>query len=237
MNPFLRLLFLGALLTTRLWAVNPTVAVTGPAANANIPVGSSLYLKALASDPDGFIAKVEFYVNGAFAGTVSTAPYNVVYTFGSAIPTTVVARAYDNSGATTDSVTVNVNVVSAIGEGPNIFITSPAATDTIVSQQRVVLAASATDSDGFIPSTVGAGVTFLLDGDPLPVLTGLPTVETNPDLTPPYTLTWNPGVAKTYDLRAQAVDDKGNIRLSPPLLITVNSPIPTVQIVTPLDGT
>ncbi|MSU72864.1 MAG: hypothetical protein EXS43_11055 [Opitutus sp.] len=237
MKSLFRILLFAGLLATRLLAVNPTVSVTAPLTGANVPVGSSLYLRATAADSDGFVAYAEFRVNTVLVKTVNTAPYNFVYTFATAGVVTIDARAYDNTAATTDATQISVNVVPAIGVGPVVTIASPSTTDTVVANQRVLITASATDGDGFIPGT--SGVTFLLDGDPLPVLTSgsqLSSSEANPDLTPPYLLTWNPGVAKSYDLRAQATDDKGNIRLSPQLVINVVSPLPTVAIITPSTG-
>ncbi len=206
----------------------PTVALTAPTNNLTVPAGSMLYLKATASDSDGTVAKVEFYDNGALIGTVNSAPYNLANTFGSIGTHALVARAYDNDGTTTDSAAVNVNVIAAVGTGPALAISSP--NGRVLVGQSVTIAATATDSDGVISA---AGVTFLADGDALPATSGS---QTNPDLTAPYALTWTPSVAKVYDLRVQATDDKGNIRLSPPLLITVatNTP-PTVAISSPAD--
>ncbi len=238
MKSLFRVLLFAGLLATRLLAVSPTVSITLFSNGTNIPIGSSLYLRAVAADADGFVAYVEYRVNGTLVKTVNTAPYNFAYTFSTLGAIAIDARAYDNTAASTDATTYNVTVVPAIGVGPVVTIASPSTADTVVANQRVLVTASATDADGFIPST--SGVTFLLDGDPLSVLLlasqlSIPA-EANPDLTPPYLLTWSPGVAKSYDLRAQATDDKGNIRLSPQLLINVVSPLPTVSITTPTTG-
>ena len=87
----------------------PTVAVSVSA--ANVDVGSVVTLSANASDTDGTIEKVDFYVAGALVGTAATSPYTLEYTTSKAGALTVYAKATDNGGATADSsiATLTVN--------------------------------------------------------------------------------------------------------------------------------
>jgi chitinase len=66
-------------------------------------------VSANATDPDGTVAQVEFFVNGASIGVDATAPYEVNWTsvVGSASFT---ARSTDNRGATRTSSAVVINI-------------------------------------------------------------------------------------------------------------------------------
>lgn len=63
-------------------------------------------LIAAASDPDGVVDRVEFYLNGEVAGTADTAPYQVEVPragLNSSANNTVTARAFDDGNASADS--------------------------------------------------------------------------------------------------------------------------------------
>lgn len=81
----------------------PTVVFVSPT-ETFFPVGTPITFTALASDPDGFVTRVEFLLNtNTVLGVVTNPPYTVVR---SDIPVggyLVTARAYDNRGASTDS--------------------------------------------------------------------------------------------------------------------------------------
>ncbi|WP_394252186.1 chitinase C-terminal domain-containing protein [Vibrio profundi] len=87
----------------------PTVAVTVSA--SNVDLGSVVTLSANASDTDGTIEKVDFYVAGLLVGTAATAPYSLDYTTAKTGDLSVYAKATDNGGATADSsiATLTVN--------------------------------------------------------------------------------------------------------------------------------
>ncbi len=94
---------------TASFAIPPVVAITSPTDGSTLTVGSFTVTTA-ASDADGTVTRVEFYVDGVLAGTVSNAPFNLVLSdvFGTR---TLTAKAFDNSGAATVSspVTVTLN--------------------------------------------------------------------------------------------------------------------------------
>jgi len=54
----------------------PVVNLTAPSNGATYTVGQTIPLVADASDADGTITKVEFYVNNNLVATEQTAPYN-----------------------------------------------------------------------------------------------------------------------------------------------------------------
>ncbi|HYH94590.1 S8 family serine peptidase [Hyalangium sp.] len=87
----------------------PTAALTAPSSGVTI-VGSAT-LAADASDNVG-VTRVSFFVNGAFVGTDSTAPYSVAWdsTQGGNGAASIVAKAYDGGGNVGSSATVTVSV-------------------------------------------------------------------------------------------------------------------------------
>lgn len=89
---------------------NPEVRLTAPAINTLLDAGSRIELKAEAADPDGEIAKVEFYANDVKLGEDDSKPYRLEWTNVPEGTYYVRARAIDDSGTATDSSTVPVHV-------------------------------------------------------------------------------------------------------------------------------
>jgi len=92
----------------------PTVSITSPANNAVIPAPGAVTISANATDPEGALSRVDFYVDGSLVGTDSSAPYSVGWT-ATAGGHTLTATAVDLPGASTTSSPVNVTVNAASG--------------------------------------------------------------------------------------------------------------------------
>ncbi|AXT56154.1 DUF5060 domain-containing protein [Aquimarina sp. AD1] len=88
----------------------PQVSVTSPANGASFDIGQAIPLVANASDSDGSIAKVEFYINNNLTATEQVAPYETSTTINAAGSYTITAKATDNEGATKTSSPVNITV-------------------------------------------------------------------------------------------------------------------------------
>ena len=73
-------------------------------------------LHASASDSDGSISKVEFYADGDLVGTATAAPFMASWTDVQAGSYDVVAKAYDNDGASKTSSTAVVTLGSTSGK-------------------------------------------------------------------------------------------------------------------------
>ncbi len=86
----------------------PLVTITGPASGSVLPAGD-VTIDVTASDPDGSIARVDFYDGFTYLGEDTTAPYSFVWT---SVPDGcyhLVARAIDNLGGfETDAVDITV---------------------------------------------------------------------------------------------------------------------------------
>lgn len=95
--------------------VAPLVSITSPANGASLASPANVAVQASASDKDGTVAKVEFYVDDNSVGSVTASPYAQSVTL---YPGTylLTAVATDNLGATTttDPVVVIVKVGAAI---------------------------------------------------------------------------------------------------------------------------
>ncbi|MFG6447882.1 chitinase C-terminal domain-containing protein [Roseateles sp. BYS180W] len=94
----------------------PSVALSAPSNGATVLEGSTLTLSANASDADGSVAKVGFYVNGALVGELSKAPFSLAWTARAGVAD-ITARATDDKGASTTSAAVRVTVQAQVAQG------------------------------------------------------------------------------------------------------------------------
>ena len=99
----------------------PTVALTAPANNAQVIVNTAVTISANASDPDGTVKKVEFFVGSTLIGVDSVAPYAIQWTPAQLGIVAVLAKSIDNDGKFTfaDANVVNVLTATGIKEAEN----------------------------------------------------------------------------------------------------------------------
>jgi|SRR5687767_4882907 len=88
----------------------PTVTITSPANNATINRSSGTTIRATASDSDGTVVKVEFYIGSTLLGTDTSAPYSFFWRPTARGNFTLTVKAYDDDGAVTTSVPITVRV-------------------------------------------------------------------------------------------------------------------------------
>ncbi len=101
--------------------IAPTVSITNPINNADLPAGDIL-IEADASDTDGSVATVEFYEGSNYLGEDATSPYSFIWTSVSDGCYTVTAKAIDDVGGSgTDTISITVG----IGCGQTPFYGSP----------------------------------------------------------------------------------------------------------------
>ncbi|MEM9340078.1 MAG: Ig-like domain-containing protein [Bacteroidota bacterium] len=91
----------------------PTVAITSPADGAYYASPQNITLSANATDSDGSIDRVEFYVNGSLIATDRTASYRTNYQLPSDGSYEIWATAFDNDGNSETSATITINVGTA----------------------------------------------------------------------------------------------------------------------------
>jgi RHS repeat-associated protein len=93
----------------------PTVSITAPTANANFPAPASqitINATANAGEVNGWITRVEFYVNGTLTNTDTAGPFSFNWTNVPQGSYTLMAKAVDQLNGETMSAPVNVTVGS-----------------------------------------------------------------------------------------------------------------------------
>ena len=175
-------------------AVNqpPQASISAPTANSEFSSGNTVVFAATASDADGSISKVEFYLNGLLFNTDTNAPYQANWTAASGNQQLYVI-AYDDKNAKTQTAAVpfKVNAVSS-NQPPVVSISAPASGSQYRVGETVLFSASATDADGSI-----AKVQFLLDGALLSEKTAAP-----------FSTSWT-ATAGSHQLKVKAIDNLG----------------------------
>lgn len=100
----------------------PSISLTNPSNGASFSSGARVNLSATASDADGSVTKVEFFVDGNLVATDYSAPYSTNQTIGNGSHTAW-AKAFDNSGNQTSS-NQNSFTVGSFSQTVNVRIAS-----------------------------------------------------------------------------------------------------------------
>lgn len=198
----------------------PTVTLTAPANLASVQGTASV--SATAADNIA-IAKVEFFVDGALAGSDLVSPYSINWnTVGLTQGAhTVQAKATDIAGNVGASAIANVTVNNGAVDTtlPTVSISAPAVNAFV--KGTVSFDANATDNVGVTL------VEFIVDG----ILKGS-------DTTSPYSYSFN--TASVADgirsLTVKAYDAVGNVRTSTARSITIDNELPSVSLSAPANG-
>lgn len=90
--------------------IPPAISISSPANGTNYSQLGTVNISASASDSDGTVTEVEFFVNGTSIGKDQSAPYSRNWNFSSSGSYTITAQAKDNEGATTVSSPISVSV-------------------------------------------------------------------------------------------------------------------------------
>jgi hypothetical protein len=203
---------------------SPSVSMTSPT-GGTFTAPATIALAATATDTDGTVARVDFYANGGFVSSDTTAPYGYGWGNVAAGTYSLTAVATDSLGAQSTSAAVVVTVNAAPNVAPSVVISSPSGGASFTAPAAITLQATASDSDGTIQN-----VEFYANG----ALVGS-------DASNPYAATWSNVAAGTYSLTAIATDNAGARKTSAPVSIQVNQPpvtstAPQVVLTSPSDG-
>jgi hypothetical protein len=128
---------------TEIKPVAPTVSITMPANNAVFSLPDTISMEATATDEDGTISHVDFYIGDSLAHAEWVAPYNFDWTDAVAGTYVIKAVAYDNDGNTASD-TIQIKVESSVQIKP------------VVVQQKGPVAYQVFDLQGRILGTVVA---------------------------------------------------------------------------------
>ncbi|HEY8402557.1 MAG TPA: M12 family metallopeptidase [Cytophagaceae bacterium] len=91
----------------------PSVSITSPISGTSLNAPASFTIQANATDSDGIVSRVEFFVNGTKVGERTATPYSLSISNLSAGSYTLTAKATDNLGASKTSAGVSVTVKSS----------------------------------------------------------------------------------------------------------------------------
>lgn len=188
----------------------PSVNVTSPFEGTVVTAPFNGVLSANASDSDGTVAQVEFFLNGISAGVVTTPPYEVTAAGLIAGVYSLTAIATDDKSATKTSVAVNFTV----NDPPSVALTGPTNGAVFTTPLDITLSADALDTDGTI-----AQVEFFEGANSLGAISS-----------PPFTLVWSNAPVGSFNLTAAATDNQGATTVSGIVPITVHAPVVALRL-------
>lgn len=198
----------------------PSVVIDSPLDNATFTFGNVVTLSASASDIDGTIASMEFFMDGSSVGRTTQSSFGIMLLPDPGFHTFFV-RATDNSGAVTDSSPVRISVQSA-NRPPQVSIIKGDGTYYAIESVAISLEAAASDPDGTVRE-----VQFYQNG----LLLGS-------DFQSPYQVTFEAAIGN-YSVTAKAFDNAGAFTISEPVQIYVDIPqdqFPNVTFLSPVAG-
>jgi hypothetical protein len=170
--------------------IAPSITVSA-VTSAN--VGDVVAILAIPFDVDGTVSQVEFFIDDASVGIVTTSPYTKNWT-AVAGSHSIKAIATDNLGATQTSTISSITVNVAGNNAPSINLIAPT---TAVKNDLVSLSATASDIDGTISE-----VEFFVDD-----------VSIGIDASSPYTSNWT-ALSGSHAIKAIAKDNLGSMTSS-----------------------
>lgn len=199
----------------------PEVQLTSPLDGAVFSVGEEITLAATATDEDGSIDRIHFKINDDFYRRDETSPYSQVFTPQNPGTYTLAARAFDNSGGSSE-VSISVTVQDAENLLPEVDITAPTEGTVYALGEEITITANATDMDGSIDR-----VNFKINDN-----------FYRGDATSPYSQTFAPETAGNYKLAVRAFDDDGGFT---EVFVTITveetqNQLPEVVLTAPLEG-
>jgi hypothetical protein len=196
----------------------PAVSFTVQGATTS---ASTINFVATATDPDGSVVSVEFFLNRNTIGQAVRDQTGNTWRLGTSlvgIPlggNEIVAIARDSSGNSTASSTSNINIAAATSLAPTIplIIASP---NSVAFSRQVQLTANASDTDGTLT------VQYFANGT---------SIGSSNNAGSRYQLNWTPTASGTFNIYGLATDNQvnglSNTAISPTIQVTVrrNNPI------------
>jgi len=151
----------------------PSVTITSPTNGTRLLAGSNATITTTANDTDGTVVRVEFYESGTnFIGVVSNTPFNLTSTNIMPGNFALSARVFDNLGASNNSATVNIQVLTnatllvdpALTNQPAFHVSNAISGQTYVFEALTNLGAGSFGSRWFpIATNVASGTNFIFN--------------------------------------------------------------------------
>jgi hypothetical protein len=143
----------------------PAVSLTAPANGATFAALATINLSASASDPDGSVARVDFYAGTALVGSDSSSPYSVSWSSVPAGTYSLTALARDNVGATKRSTAVSISVAAAISLPRYVVFNASTDHSTVTAYTVEFFAAGANPSTATPVRTQNVGKPTPVNGE------------------------------------------------------------------------
>ena len=197
----------------------PTISISSPTKNSSYIAPADITIDATASDPDGTINKIEFYVVGRFKlGEINSLPYSFKWTGVPEGNYTLVAVATDNMNARTVSDQVYITVTKsmpAINQYPKVNISIKKKNPHYKKHDNVKIIISAEDPDGDISRVeLKNGSTTITEMTEPPFIYTMMDVDTG-----------------TYVITAIATDNMGAVSVSESLELYVEEYGPNSEMI------
>jgi cellulose 1,4-beta-cellobiosidase len=161
----------------------PTATLTSPSNGAEFPAGSTVPLTATATDPDGSIDRVEFFVDGNLVATDTTAPYSASATGLAAGSHTARAIAFDNGSPQLSGESALVMFSIAGGGGNPSILANPGSLGVDEGGSEQVTISLSEAPSGTVTVSLG--------------LTGDPSIGVSPTSLSFNSGNWNSGLSAT----------------------------------------
>ncbi len=198
----------------------PLVSITAPTNGAKFHVGIKVLLAAQASESNGTISQVEFFLGNESVGRTN-GPYEALLT--NLVPTNyvVTAQATDAQGVSATSAPVRFSVIAL----PVVTLGAPAS--RLALGTNLILSASVAPGGAAITSVEFFATRLVSE-------TGeLETVSIGSDVSPPYSISWLPITPGAYFLSATALDELGQTGQSSTVSVRVfvlEQVLPTISL-------
>jgi hypothetical protein len=184
-------------------AVNqpPSITLTSPSASSSFLPGTSISLAANASDPEGRLSRVEFYVGSTRVASDTTAPYSATWATSVLGCYIVKAIAYDADGGVTTSSSNTISIASSSSSSTvptKVVFQASADHARLLTSYRLVVFAN-----GAIPSSARPVATSIL---------GKPTPASNGDITVDRATFFSALARGTYVATVSAIGSGGSSR-------------------------
>jgi uncharacterized protein (DUF2141 family) len=186
--------------------------LTSPVAYSTFKSPANILITASASDSDGSVSLVEFYVGSTKLGSTSVSPYSFSWNNVASGNYSLTVIATDNLNSRTVSAPISITVADAklaTNKRPYVRISNPRKGNTYGNLSSITIDAIASDPDGTISK-----VEFF-NG---PVSLAEITSE-------PYSFTWKDVAAGTYSITAVATDNLNDTAMSAPVEFVIGARI------------
>ncbi|WP_026968711.1 Ig-like domain-containing protein [Algoriphagus terrigena] len=173
----------------------PTVEIISPSDNQSIDLGIDILISTLPNDPEGTLDRVEIYEGNNLLGTVTQAPFELLWSPSSLNSYDIRAVVYDTQGASGNSETITVNITEPPTPNlpPSIQITDPVEDQNLLFGQDITIQTDPIDPENDIDR-----VEFLDGTDIIGTLNSAP-----------YNFIWSNASTGNHSLKTIIYDNEG----------------------------